>query len=75
MPKLPQFSGRELVKIFKKDGWQEISQRGSHLKLVKYFNSSVKTTVIIPQHKILKKGTLAKILKEAKFSLERLKEL
>lgn len=26
---------RELIKLLKQDGWQEISQNGSHLKLRK----------------------------------------
>jgi predicted RNA binding protein YcfA (HicA-like mRNA interferase family) len=35
MPSLPILSGRELVKVFAKDGWQMVRQRGSHMILVK----------------------------------------
>lgn len=74
MPKLPQISGQELTKVFKKEDWLEKSQRGSHLKLIKQ-TSGGKLTIIIPMHKILKKGTLARILKDANLSVEKLKEV
>ncbi len=62
MPKLPQISGWKVVKLLQKDGWEQISQRGSHIKLSK--NSDLgKVLVIVPQHKVLKKGTLSNILK------------
>jgi predicted RNA binding protein YcfA (HicA-like mRNA interferase family) len=72
---LPQISGKDLVKALKKDGWEIIKQEGSHMKLVKYHQPVGKTTVIIPQHKIIKKGTLSRILKDSKMSLEKLKKL
>ena len=75
MAKLPQISGRDLTKALKKDGWLEVGQKGSHKKLVKYAQPIGKTTIIIPQHKTLKKATLASILKEASISLEKLKKL
>lgn len=72
MPKLPQISGKKLVKALKKDGWVEIGQKGSHVKLVKYLKPVGKATVIVPQHRVLKKGTLARILKDSRLSLEKL---
>lgn len=69
MPKLPQISGKELVKALKKDGWVEIGQRGSHLKLIKYRKPVGKSVTIVPQHRVLKKGTLARILKDTGLSL------
>ncbi|MEK7550806.1 MAG: type II toxin-antitoxin system HicA family toxin [Patescibacteria group bacterium] len=63
MPKLPQISGWKLVKSLVKDGWQVVSQRGSHVKLTKRSIDFGNITVIIPQHKFLKKGTLSNILK------------
>lgn len=46
-------SGKELAKLFKKHGYEEVKGggKGSHMKLRK--GSS---TVIIPAHKELKKG-------------------
>ena len=59
-------SGKDLAKLFKKNGYEEIkgSGKGSHMKLRKG-----NKTVIIPRHKELKKGTemdLRKQLKEEK---------
>jgi len=75
MAKLPQISGQKLTQAFKKDGWIEVGQKGSHLKLVKYHEPVGKSTLIIPQHKLLKKVTRARILKEGNLSLEKLIEL
>ncbi len=35
MATLPTLNGREIIKIFAKDGWQIVRQRGSHMILVK----------------------------------------
>lgn len=55
-------SGKDLMKLFLKKGYELVSGgKGSHLKLKKKNNP----TVIIPNHKELKKGTehaLRKIL-------------
>jgi predicted RNA binding protein YcfA (HicA-like mRNA interferase family) len=46
-------SGKELAKLFKKQGYEEVKRggKGSHMKLRKG-----NKTVIIPGHKELKKG-------------------
>ena len=53
MPKLPQVSGKEMVKVLKKIGFGVISQKGSHIKMRKGTK-----TVIIPNHRRIKSGTL-----------------
>ena len=59
MPMTP----KELIKLLKKNGFQEISQNGSHVKL-KNFATGRQTTV--PLHsKELKKGLEQAILKQA----------
>lgn len=75
MAKLPQISGQKLIKAFKRDGWMEISQKGSHVKLVKILKPIGEATVIIPLHKVIKKGTLSRILKDTSTSIEKLKSL
>ena len=75
MTKLPQISGAALVRALKRDGWQEISQKGSHLKLIKHVEPIGKTMVIVPMHKTIKKGTLHGILKDAHISTEKLTKL
>jgi len=56
MPKLPQVSASDLIRIFKKLNFKIISQRGSHIKM----SNDRGKTVIIPNHKQIKKGTLKK---------------
>lgn len=54
---------KEMVKILKKNGFEEISQKGSHLKLRNQKNGR---QVEVPMHsKDLKKGTEQAILKDA----------
>ena len=68
MPKLPQISGWKLVKLLQKEGWILVSQKGSHVKLSKDLGLG-KTLVIVPQHKVLKKGTLSNILKTSNLKI------
>ena len=56
-------SPREMIKLLKNNGFVEVSQNGSHLKL---YNERSKRTVIVPCHsKALKKGLEQAILKQA----------
>lgn len=70
-PKPALFSGRKLVKIFKKMGYEKISQKGSHIKMRNYETESV---IIIPDHKEVDRWTLKTILRQAEISEEELKE-
>jgi predicted RNA binding protein YcfA (HicA-like mRNA interferase family) len=60
MPSLPTLSGRDVVKIFAKDGWQMIRQRGSHMILVKEGRMA---TLSVPDHKEVAKGTLRSLIR------------
>ncbi|MDO5345277.1 MAG: type II toxin-antitoxin system HicA family toxin [Lachnospiraceae bacterium] len=56
-------SPKEMVKLLKKNGFEEVSQNGSHVKLK---NPETERTVIVPYHsKDLKKGMEQAILKQA----------
>lgn len=67
--KLPQISGIDLIKILRKQGFVIVRQKGSHIRLEKNtINETIKITV--PNHQILKKGTLHRILKDAGLKLE-----
>lgn len=56
-------TAKEMIKLLKKNGFQEISSNGSHRKL---FNSENNKTIIVPYHnKELKTGTEQAILKQA----------
>jgi predicted RNA binding protein YcfA (HicA-like mRNA interferase family) len=64
-PKPILISGRKLVKIFQKFGYEKVSQKGSHIKVKNYKTGSV---VIIADHKELDRWTLKTILKQAEIS-------
>lgn len=71
MPKLPTVSGKETVKALKKIGFELISQKGSHMKLRRTKSGGYTETVIVPNHKIIRRGTLRNgILKPINLSVE-----
>ena len=61
MPKLPQVSGAELVRLLQSLGYEVIRQRGSHIRLKKSTVSG-EHAITVPAHKIIAKGTLSDIL-------------
>lgn len=66
---LPLVSGLEVVKALHKAGFAVVRQRGSHVRLEKVLGTNtIKLTV--PMHKELKKGTLARIVKDAGLTVE-----
>ena len=60
MPKLPVVSGGETIKALERIGFKVARQSGSHVVLRKGSQGCV-----VPNHKELKIGTLAGILKQA----------
>ena len=70
MSKLPQVSGKETIQALRKIGFEVVSQKGSHVKLSRTI-SSQKQIVIVPNHKIIKSGTLRNgILKPITLSID-----
>jgi len=64
--KLPRdISGAEAARALKRLGFIELRQTGSHLILRKESRS-----VVVPQHKPLKPGTLKGIIEQAGLTLE-----
>lgn len=57
MPKLPVVSGKQVIKALQKIGFEKVAQKGSHIKFQKIEQSRT-ITVIVPNHKIIKRGTL-----------------
>ena len=66
------FSGKEVVKALHRLGFIVDHQRGSHIFL---HNLERNISVIVPNHKELRKGTLHNILKKAGISFRELKGL
>ena len=61
MPRLPQVSGSQLVKLLKSLGYEVIRQRGSHIRLKKV-TALGEHAITIPAHKVIAKGTLGDII-------------
>ena len=66
------FSGREVVKALHRIGFIVDHQRGSHIFL---HNLEKNISIVVPNHKEIKKGTLNSILKKTNISIKDLKEL
>jgi len=60
MPPLPKMSGREVVRVFEKFGWNIARQKGSHIILIKDDNIA---TLSVPDHKEVAKGTLRSLIR------------
>ena len=72
MPKLPVLSGKELISLLKKIGFETISQKGSHIKMCHPDGRRV----TIPNHRSIKRGTLKNgILNPLSISVENLIDL
>ncbi len=67
MAKLPRLSGKEVVKILSKSGFESIRQKGSHL-IMKKRTPEGKITTVVPMHKEIDIGTLAEIIRQSKLS-------
>jgi predicted RNA binding protein YcfA (HicA-like mRNA interferase family) len=63
------FSGRELVKIFGKMGYEQVSQKGSHIKMR---NNATEKVIIIPDHKEVDRWTLKTLLRQVEITEEEL---
>lgn len=67
MSRLPVLSGKELIRILQKEGFEVKRQKGSHVILVKEF---VKNAVVVPLHSEIDKGTLIEIIRQAGMTRE-----
>ena len=75
MGKLPQAMGLRVIRALKKVGWYVHHQRGSHIYLKSDKHKGKLITVLVHGSKPVKKGTLARILKDANLSIDEFKEL
>lgn len=69
MPKLPRISGAEVVHALERLGFTVTRQRGSHIVMRRGSSGCV-----VPNHKEIKVGTLAGILKQADVSADEFTE-
>jgi len=73
MTKLPQVTARETLRKLKRSGMVIKRKRGPHYVLY----GEGRRYAVVPKHpsKVLKKGTLGKILEGAQLTIEEFKEL
>ena len=64
MPRLKCLSGRDVCNILKRNGFEEIRRKGSHIVMQKREGNKT-FTVIIPDHREIKKGTLMSIIRQS----------
>jgi len=72
--KIPQISGKDVIKKLQRNGFIAIRQKGSHIRLEKRTAKEV-IKLTVPLHKNLKKGTLSRIIKDAGLTLEEFNKL
>ena len=68
MSRLPQVSGREIVKALGKVGYEFDRQRGSHI-ILRQITSPFRR-IVVPDHKVAAKGTLRSILRETGLTID-----
>ena len=59
--KLPRLSGRKVIKIISKQGFEIVRQKGSHI----FLRHSDGRTTVVPNHNEIDKGTLREIIRQA----------
>jgi predicted RNA binding protein YcfA (HicA-like mRNA interferase family) len=65
MPKPKRLSGPDVIHIFASLGFEQVSQRGSHVKLRRVLGDGSRQTLTIPAHGELDKGTAIAIYRQA----------
>ncbi len=72
MSKLPVISGRDLVRALGHVGFELDRRKGSHMIL---FRAEPTTTLSVPDHRELDRGTLRALLRQAGVTQEKLSRL
>ncbi len=74
MSKVPSLNYQVIVNALLRNGWDQIRQRGSHIRLIKRLDGET-LFVTVPAHKPVKRSTLSHILKQARLTVEEFLEL
>lgn len=65
MGKFRVMSGKEVCAILERHGFIEVRRRGSHVVMQRIGGDGGTTTVPVPDHKEVKKGTLRSIIRQS----------
>ena len=74
MTKVPSLNYEQLVRALRRDGWVVVRQRGSHIRLQKHTTEET-LKLIVPAHRPIKRSTLSHVLKQARLTVDQLREL
>ncbi|MBS3132259.1 type II toxin-antitoxin system HicA family toxin [Candidatus Woesearchaeota archaeon] len=72
--KLPVISGIDVIRRLKRVGFIATRQKGSHVRLEKFDGEKI-IKLTVPLHDEMKKGTLLRIIKDAKLTAEEFEKL
>ena len=65
MPRLKRLAARDVVRLLGRFGFEVISMRGRHAKLVRIRPSGRREILIVPMHRRLTAGTVHSIYRQA----------
>jgi predicted RNA binding protein YcfA (HicA-like mRNA interferase family) len=71
VPRLPILSGRAIVKALAKLGYEDVRQRGSHIRL----SCAGRKSITVPDHEAVGRGLLKRILRDAELTPEEFMKL
>jgi len=74
MAKLPVISGKEAVRAFERDGCWRVVRRAKSRHIIMKKEGMV-TTLSIPEHKVLDRGLLRSLIRDAYISIEKFNQL
>ncbi|MEK7620388.1 MAG: type II toxin-antitoxin system HicA family toxin [Patescibacteria group bacterium] len=74
MTELAGISGKRMIRVLEKLGYQILRQKGSHVRL-KHHRDPTRRPVTVPLHKELGVGLVHKMIRDAGISLESFIEL
>ena len=69
MTKVPSLDYKKVLAAFRRAGFKEVRQKGSHIRIEKETPEGI-INVTIPAHKPIKRSTLSHIIKEAGLSVD-----
>jgi predicted RNA binding protein YcfA (HicA-like mRNA interferase family) len=73
MASLPVISGKEAVRAFENDDWRIVRRAKSRHIIMK--KEGVAITLSIPEHKVLDRGLLRSLIRDAYISIKKFNEL
>lgn len=74
MSKVPSLPYTDIVKALQKTGWEDVRQKGSHIRLQKQQDDDL-LRITVPAHRPVKRSTLSHILKQCQLSVDEFLEL